>query len=290
MNRAQHPPLPTYQVLDPRTLGRPVHLLTAFSQRFCADLSLFIRDTLDRRYGTQLQISDVSLVRASQTEKSSLWNVYESKTGRIGLTLDRGLVLRVMHCRYGAQSGNPQTDPETMPITASEDRLSKKLGQQMVMTLISRIRSGLQPLATLTNPTDDAPVTWHAESTDAVGVWLVKVQIEEPLTGLHTSVQFSLDEAWMHVLLSRLAVMRSSPKEALKNHVQPLASRLRVKLVAQLLQRRLTMGDILDMRVGDIMPVSLQTTDVLIKDARLYTATVAEHKGKLWLTAFNDTP
>jgi len=41
--------------------------------------------------------------------------------------------------------------------------------------------------------------------------------------------------------------------------------------------------------VGDIIPVSLQATDVLVKNSRLFTATVAEHKGKLWLTAFNDT-
>jgi len=289
MTPATQPQPDAYQVLDPRTLGRPVHLLSAFSQRFCTDLSIFMRDTLDRRYGTQLQVSNVTLTRAQQADEPRRWNVYESRTGRIGLALDRSLVLRILHCRYGVQGNNQQTDPDTTPITASEERLTQNLGQQMVVALASRIRKGLQPLATAASPTDADQISWHAESTDTVGSWLIQVRIEEPLTGLQTGLEFSLDDAWMHVLLSQLAAKRLAPKEPSKSDAQPLASRLQVKLVAQLLQRRMAMGDILDMRVGDIIPVSLQTTDVLVRNTRLFTATVAEHRGKLWLTAFNDT-
>ena len=71
---------------------------------------------------------------------------------------------------------------------------------------------------------------------------------------------------------------------------EALSSRLQLRLQARLLSRRLTLGEVFDLRPGSVIPVSLQGTDVLVKDVRLFTATVAEHKGKLWLTAFNDIP
>ena len=147
----------------------------------------------------------------------------------------------------------------------------------------------MQRLASESGLADGDQASWRAESSDAVGAWWIKVRLGEAQSGLQADLRFSLDDAWMNELLSQLAVWRSEPKEPLKNGTKPLASRIQVKLVAQLLQRRMALGDILDFRVGDIIPVSLQTTDVLVKNSRLFTATVAEHKGKLWLTAFNDT-
>lgn len=278
-----------HQVLDPRTLGRPVHLLPAFALRFSADLAEFLRGTLNRRYGMQLLVSDATMTRQPQPDEARRWHVYESATGRIGLALDRSLVLRVLQCRYGLQEKQQDVDLGTVPVNASEERLTQRLGQEMVMTLMSRIRHGLQQLASESGLADGDQASWRAESSDAAGAWWIKVRLGEARSGLQADLRFSLDDAWMNELLSQLAGWRSEPKEPLKNDAKPLASRIQVKLVAQLLQRRMALGDILDFRVGNIIPVSLQTTDVLVKNSRLFTATVAEHKGKLWLTAFNDT-
>jgi hypothetical protein len=46
------------------------------------------------------------------------------------------------------------------------------------------------------------------------------------------------------------------------------------------------LGRLLDLRPGEVLPVRLGATDVLIDDARLFTATVAERQGKLCLTSF----
>jgi len=68
----------------------------------------------------------------------------------------------------------------------------------------------------------------------------------------------------------------------------PLPTRLTLTRVARLLQKDIPLGQLADLHVGDVIPISLGTTDVLIDDSRLFTATVAEHQGKLCLTSFAD--
>jgi hypothetical protein len=47
-------------------------------------------------------------------------------------------------------------------------------------------------------------------------------------------------------------------------------------------------GALFDLKVGDVIPVDVGRADVLLDEARLFTAAVAEHKGKLCLTSFED--
>jgi flagellar motor switch protein FliM len=63
---------------------------------------------------------------------------------------------------------------------------------------------------------------------------------------------------------------------------------LQLTLVARLLEKQMPLGSLLDTRIGDVIPVSLGTSDVLVGDSRLFTASITEHKGKLCLTAFED--
>jgi len=59
--------------------------------------------------------------------------------------------------------------------------------------------------------------------------------------------------------------------------------------VARLVERPLTLGELMDLHEGDVIPVSLGLADVLVDGAPLMRAAVAEHKGKLCLTSFEDT-
>jgi flagellar motor switch protein FliM len=67
---------------------------------------------------------------------------------------------------------------------------------------------------------------------------------------------------------------------------RPFPHRLGLTLTARLLQQEMPLGRLLDLRPGEVLPVRLGATDVLIDDARLFTATVAERQGKLCLTSF----
>jgi flagellar motor switch protein FliM len=96
-----------------------------------------------------------------------------------------------------------------------------------------------------------------------------------------------VDARWMTRLLSRLATERRSAPRA-KAAPVPLVRNLNLKLAARLLQQQMPLGDLVDLKVGDVLPVTLGRTGVFIDDQRVFDAVVAEHKGRLCLTSFED--
>jgi flagellar motor switch protein FliM len=76
--------------------------------------------------------------------------------------------------------------------------------------------------------------------------------------------------------------------QAIRGPSEPLSSKLQVKLDGRLVSKEITLGALFDLRVGDVIPVSVGRAEVLLDEARLFTAAVAEHKGKLCLTSFED--
>jgi flagellar motor switch protein FliM len=69
---------------------------------------------------------------------------------------------------------------------------------------------------------------------------------------------------------------------------EPISSKLQVKLDGCLVSKEITLGSLFDLKVGDVIPVNVGRANVLLDEARLFTAAVAEHKGKLCLTSFED--
>jgi flagellar motor switch protein FliM len=69
---------------------------------------------------------------------------------------------------------------------------------------------------------------------------------------------------------------------------EPLAARLQVGLSGRLVSKEVALGTLFDLRVGDVIPISLHRADVLLDESRLFTAAVGERKGKLCLTSFED--
>lgn len=278
---------PAVQVLDPRTLGRPIHLLHAFAAQLREDLSEVFRTRLNRRYRADFQVQDVSIDPTARTAPAGRWTAYGGSIGRIGCTLDRSLVLSALTYRYGLHHNAPQPgeDPEPPPETATEERLAAMLGLQMAETLAVRIEAGM---SAADGKTQCPPGLALAGPTlPPRCACLIRAVIRENTHGVEGSMHLALDEAWMARLLDGLAPLQRK-RSAGGAYAQPLASRLHFKLAARLLQKDLPLGELLAIQVGDVIPVSLRAADVLIDDSRLFTATVAEHKGKLCLTSFED--
>lgn len=277
-----------HPVLDARTLGRPVHLLAPFAQKFGADLADLLRQGTNRRYGTRLVVTGARMLHRPAGGPAR-WQVYGGAQGRMGVALERALLLGLLNCRYGLR-GTDLPEPDSVPVTATEERLAHRLSLDIVAALVQRVQAGLEAL--VTRPAEEAvpePMAWLASSRDAVGAWTLALTIEEPRWGLVSEVQIGLDDAWMERLLGTLSGDRiQRRRERLRADAGPLAARIPVRLSARLLRRRMTLGEVMDLQPGTVIPVSFQSADVLIKDSRLFTATVAEHKGGLWLTAFND--
>lgn len=278
----------TLRVLDPRTLGRPMHLLGAFAERFAADVSELLRQGLNRRYAIGLQVADASMRQRARNEDTVRWNVYASPSGRIGMAVPRALVLRLLLCRYGAEATAPVT-PDTVAVTASEERLSHKLGQQLALALARRIAAGLPPAGVAADPAEPDPlVPFHAESALPTGLWQLDLTLVEAEQGARHVLRFSLDDACMHQLLDRLGRGRMPARDGAAANGRPLSERLKLRLTARLVQQRLPLGAILDLQPGSVLPIPQPTAVVLVKDSPLFSASVAEHKGRLWLTTFQD--
>lgn len=280
---------PAVKALDPRTLGRPVHLLHNFVAPLREDLAEVFRTSLNRRYRASFQLGEVIISQLDAVPERCRWLSYASELGRIGVAMERQVLLCVLDYRYGSHEGAaPEAAAGEEPIapreTATEERLAAMLGRQFVAALAERIE--------WLPDTGGGAACLHEFSESAgspprPGVWAIRAEVGEPTRGIEGALWFTLDEAWMQRLLSRIAPTREGNKNKLAT-AQPFGARLQLTLVARLLEKELPLGRLLDTRVGDVIPVSLGNTDVLVDDSRLFTARVAEHKGKLCLTAFED--
>jgi flagellar motor switch protein FliM len=268
--------------LDPRLLGRPVHLLPGFTARLRDDLAELFRSGMNRRYRAAFEIGDVTIARDPAASGATRWLLYESSLGGVRVAFERCLLLGALHYRYGARH-KTMPAPAEVRETATEERLAARLGQQLVETLAARVDAPLGAAA--------AP---HAGRRGALGappaahVWTIVVPVAESALGLQGELRLALDDAWMSRLLRQLAPPRESAKEPAAAAGQAFAHRLQLTLVARLLDKEMPLGALLDVRVGDVIPVSLGATEVLIDEARLFRAVVAERAGKLCLTSFND--
>lgn len=277
----------SHQVLDPRTLGRPVHLLRNFTTQLREDLSDVLRTALNSRYRANFQVGEVSMASLGEAGHTGRWLNYDAPTGRIGYALERNVVLSALVYRYGlnGKEGAVTIDLDALPETATEERLAAMLGLQLVTRLAARIEAGLEGAGREAPVPQDFKVA--GPGTPRRETWLIKATIQELIHGVEGNLCFALDDAWMALLLQNLASGQRKPRRKLRG-AGPLPTRLHFTLVARLLQKDLLLGELLDLRIGDVIPVSLRATDVLVDDSRLFTAAVAEHKGKLCLTSFED--
>lgn len=276
------------QVLDPTTMGRPVHRLSAFTDRIREDLAEFFRLRVNRRYRAGFEIGAVTLTRCATAQNAQRWLTYSGGGARAGFAVERNVLLCILGYRYGTQEPASLTTLE--PETATEERLAGMLGAQLLALVAERIEK-------LKQKSDDASaaadISFNEVTTGGLtgDVWTLRAQILEPTRQIEGALSFRLDETWMARLLKALAPERervSSHSMNAAEVTQPLPTRLQLTLIARLLQKRVTVGTLMDLRVGDVIPVTFDSSDVLIGDARLFTATVSEHKGKLWLTSFVD--
>lgn len=286
-------PPPSHQVLDPRSLGRPVHMLGTFTARLKADLMEIVATGLNRRYGASFQVGEVTMARLASPafdEEGPRWQTWAAEVGRIGFQLDRAVLLSVLHYRYGQQGGAPARGvaDTVLPESATEARLASMLGLQLLKAVAQRIDTvgaGCASAEDVVHEFVPVPGPALAGPSDQ---WTIAAVVRERAHGIEGSLRFRLDEAWMARLLRHLAPTRDQRDQDGQAGPSPVA-RLPLTVVARLLEKDMPLGELLDIRVGDVIPVHLGLADVLVDQACLFQAVVAEHKGKLCLTAFEDT-
>lgn len=270
-----------HQVLDPSLLGRPVHMLPQFAARLQEDLEAAMQGSA-RRYWAGWRLEDVEFGRVPP-EHSLRWMAVLGALGTVAVTFERGLLLTLLERRYGGRSaGATQRDPQTERVTATEERLSVVLTQQMVDLLYARVAANVA-MEVAPRPVQANAVVASAMPGESNWALRVRVRDNNDNTG-----QFWIapDQQLMATILGTLRP--EIGRQAARGPAEPLATKLQVKLDGRLVSKEITLGALFDLKVGDVIPVNVGRADVLLDEARLFTAAVAEHKGKLCLTSFED--
>lgn len=260
-----------------------MHLLRPFSDRLREDLSRLFETSLNRRYRAQFEVEDIAVRLMDPLQQNERWRPYDMGDGRIDCAIDRCLVLRVMSYRYGGNEEQNVVSREAaqLPQSATEERLELHLGRQLVNTLATRLGTIVEEAG----PTAEKPASDTNEFHAAEGTWLITVSIrEQAMSGM---IRFALDDARMNRLLLSAAPATDRTRERI-DYGGPLPPRLPLTLTARLLQQEMSLGELLDLKVGDIIPIKMGAAEVLIDDVRLFTAAVADNKGKLCLTCFEE--
>lgn len=273
-------------VLDPCLLGRPVHRLPLFAVQLREDLAQAMRLPLNRRYWGSFQVDDVAFSRLQGREESLRWLHFSAPGGSIGCAFERKALLAVLNYRYGRGKGSlAVTDESQIKVTNTEERLAVVLGQQLASTLAGRIELNLPAVDKGEAAAEEIrPATG---SHPPKGTWVITITVSEAGGSAGGRIFLALDKQMIADVLRGLLPERDTSRKAAKAP-GPLAARLQVGLNGRLVSKEVSLGALFDMRVGDVIPISLNRAEVMLEDSRLFTAAVTEHKGKLCLTSFED--
>lgn len=285
----------SYQVLDPSLLGRPVHLLPKFARRFADALGAAMAGPGGRRYWGSWRLASLAFERAPD-EDGLRWMAVAGPLGTAAVAFERSLLLDLLEGRYGrkgkagAAAPAAPRDPVLERVTATEERLSATLTAQLAEQLHARVAEGLAAVG-VEVPGADAAVVEAPGPASAPGKagWVIRVTLATQCAQgeQQSHCWIGLDQELMSYVLQGLKEERSSVRTARAGN-DGLSGGLFVKLEGRLVSKETTLGALFELKVGDVIPVSVGRADVLLDESRLFTAAVAEHKGKLCLTSFED--
>ncbi|NHZ62843.1 hypothetical protein F1735_11090 [Massilia sp. CCM 8694] len=278
------------QVLDPRLLGRPVHLLPQFAAQIAEDVAAALRQPAVRRYWDGFQLEAAGFVGAPDSAQSGRWLAFEGSAGSVAFALERSLLLAVLNQRYGRRGAlpGPAVDPSTVRVTATEERLAVVLGQQIASVLARRVDANLArahneaglPCAELVPGKVPPP-------PPAPGGWTLGITLRRGQGGECGQLWLALDQELVARVL--LGLMPERARERTPHASVALGTALQVTLDGRLVSKEITLEALFALKLGDIIPVTVGRADVLLAESRLFTAAVTEHNGSLCLTSFEDS-
>jgi flagellar motor switch protein FliM len=293
-----------HQVLDPCLLGRPVHLLPAFAAGLAEAIGAEMASPGGRRHWGAYRLEHLAFERAPE-QPGLRWLGVSGPYGVAAVAFERTLLLELLEGRYArrrpATSAAVQQSPALERVTATEERLAVTLAQQLAGQLDARVADGLARLDSAPAPvrTGAGAAIVPAGAPGKTG-WVLRAVLraqygrrdtDEPTQAApEGQIWIGLDHALMACVLQGIKADRGAVRAAggARMPGEPLATRLEVKLDGCLVSKEITLATLFGLQVGDVIPVALGRADVVLDNSRLFTAAVAEHKGKLCLTSFED--
>lgn len=266
--------------LGRRMLGRPTHRLEAFGNALARCVERYLDAQTDLRKGTSMTVGNVAFHSSAEDLYALPWRSQWIGEGAIGVHVDRLLLGSLLELRYGATLTRPTNTPEAadVPETATELRLAKRLATDLALVFARNIPTTSSQPAVIAVP----PVARFQPEL------FVTFDVTDAARRVIGRIAFAVEETWQHHLFDHLCAMNRRTNVVKREEVS-LASRLKIKLTAQLLEMELPFGAILELRPGSVLPIRWHSpARILTNDSPLFSATVVEHDGKLCLIDFTD--
>lgn len=269
--------------LDPCELGRPIHALDSLFQLTQQDLDHALAAAFPGRVGAPVRLGGVSHGRTNPIETTLRWATYRSGVGRSAFAIERSALTALLARRYGSTDWELGARCVPPLETATEQRLAAQLGQLLSQALMRRIGGPTDDdahgEAPAPAPEQSLPLTRCPISGPTMFLWAQVLAGSAPL-GL---VVFALDSDTLATALRQLAPARRQAATRASDGAS-LRRALPLRLDVRLAQKTLPLGDLLGLKPGDVLAISLDTATVRVQDNPVLKAMVVENKGRLCLT------
>lgn len=238
-------------------LGRPLQAFDHVAAQVANAVLEQLQHSGFRPVAMRLEDAQFSPLRANSDE------------GDAGLQahIARASVQAHMAARYGFAADADASSSDALPPSATEMRITAALQ--------AAVCEGVQTALALPH---EVPSPLHSQRWQWTAQLHIGAQPPSPL-------QVELDVLHSHYLEARVARFRH---EVLHTRSAPAcaAPALHITLVARLTEKEFSAADIQALQLGSVLPISLGRATVLLNDEAMLSASVAEHQGKLHLTAF----
>jgi len=269
--------VPDLVKFDVNKLGRPWHKLPK-KMNDCFD----ILDTRLSIYFLKKFRVNVSLKNMTFAIDQHYKNtqVFSTCYGNIAFDIDRILLLNILHDYYGLSKDSNQMTPDlTQPVTKTEERLKNKLAQELTHLIINKETFG-----------EDLEIKNDYSTVINQWSWCITFELEGYDSGSFTIL---LDNLHIDRMLAELRTLQSEEERSQKQlsavQIERMFYSLPLKLHGRLASLNLTVAQLTDIEAGDIIPISLnEPLPVFIGKEQIFNAVIADDRGKLFLSEFND--
>lgn len=269
--------LPHLEKLDVNKLGRPYHKIPKIMNNCFDVLDAKLSIYFLKKYRVNVSLKNMSFKMDHHYKHAQ---IFSTQYGNIGFDIDRILLLSILHDYYGLSRDNKNNVPDTtQPSTKTEERLKNKLGTELTHLAMNPQLFG----ETLEIKNDHAAI---------INQWSYSIhfQLEGYDNGGFTLL---LDNRHVDRLL---ALLRHPSGEEQPAHetvtpeqIERMFYSLPLTLYGRLVSINLTVAHLLEIKAGDLLPISLnERLPVGIGKEQMFSAIIAEERGKLFLSEFND--
>ncbi len=159
------------------------------------------------------------------------------------------------------------------------------LGQQLAELVVRRIESVQRERGRAPADVTFAEAGLQAPSD---GEWLLLLTLSETRCNVSGNLLLKISAAWMNRLLQALAPKPRALETKTKDGHEAVSGPPAADFAGPHAGKGSVARDTARSTPGGRLPISVGDADVLIGDSRLFTASVAEHHGKLCLTSLAD--